>query len=92
MTGSVIVGILFWLGLLSLLILVRPGAGIHRTGCSRLKRKHYLLIFTVMVVWIAGMAKVMALPPNWNGENPEHKDQYERITESFLTTMMLIRN
>ena len=84
MTGSVIVGILFWMGLLSLLILVRPGAGIHRTGCSRLKRKHYLLIFTVMVVWIAGMAKVMSLPPNWNGENPEHKDQYERITEAFL--------
>ena len=37
-----------------------------------------------MIVWIAAMAKVMSLPPNWNGENPEHKDQYERITEAFL--------
>ena len=84
MTGSVIVGILFWLGLLSFLILVRPGSKIHRICCSRLTRKHFLLIFAVMAVWIAGMAKVMSLPPIWNGENPEHKDQYERITESFL--------
>ena len=84
MSRTMITGILFWLGLIALLILIRPGSKIHQVRCSHLKTKHFLFIFAVMTIWIAGMLKVMSLPDEWNGKNPGHKDQYERITESFL--------
>ncbi len=79
-----IAGILFWTGLAGLLILVRPGSGIHETKCDQLESKHYLLVFAVIIIWTAAMAKVMSMPPAWNGEVPDHRDQYEQITESFL--------
>ena len=84
MSGTIIAGVLFWLGLIALIILVRPGSKIHQVRCDQLKTRHFLLIFVMMALWIMGMAKVMSMPDGWNGKDPMHRDQYERITESFL--------
>lgn len=90
MSESVIAGILFWLGLFALLVLLRPGSIIHQTSCDNLKKGHFVLILAVLVVWIVCMAKVMSTPPEWNGDIPDHKDQYERIAESFLNGHLYI--
>ena len=84
MSEHVIIGVLFWLCFILVLLSCRPGSKLHRSSCNVLNRKHFILIFFAIIVCVFTVTKVMSLPPNWNGEIPDHKDQYERITESFL--------
>ena len=67
------------------LIYVRLLRTIHLTrfddagpACKRISAAILLLL----ILWSSCM---MSVNPLWNGEKPEHRDQYERLAESFLS-------
>ena len=77
-------GLLFWAFLGTWLFLIRPGSVFHKTEAIRLtgKRKLFLVLLLAGLIALSGF--LMTLSPCWNGEIPEHRDQYEVITEAFL--------
>ena len=49
-----------------------------------MSRKATLLIVVVALAEIISSCALMSVNPIWNGENPQWRDQYERIAESFI--------
>lgn len=77
-------GLLFWAFLGTWLFLIRPGSVFHKTEAIRLTGKRKLFLVLLLAGIIALLGFLMTLSPYWNGEIPEHRNQYEVITEAFL--------
>ena len=80
----VIGGILFWVFLGIWLFLIRPKSVFHRSAAIQLtgKRMTFLVLLVSALITLLGF--LMTLCPVWNGEIPQHRNQYEMITEAFL--------
>ena len=68
---------------ISSVILLRPKSKLHTTSLFEAKHSK-AIIAAVMGITILCCTVPMNLSPLYNGEIPEFKDQYERITDSFL--------
>ena len=77
-------GIAFWACLFAVIWLLRPRSGIYRMTMG--SRPQYTVFVSVLTLtaMIAGSSLLMTLCPKFNGEIPEHRDQYERMAESLL--------
>lgn len=63
---------------------VRPGALLSREAVETANRTGRLVIAFVMAAAILLCTLPMSLSPYWNGEKPEHRNQYEVLAESIL--------
>ena len=86
--GTTMVKVIFLVVLLtavlvSVLIIFRPKSKWHDITINHWK-DHKALIAIAMAAVIICCIVPMNMSPKWNGEEPEHRDQYEKITESFL--------
>ena len=81
---KILEGAVFWASFGAVLYIIRPRSSIHRTSMASLSRKQLLWIRTAVALVIAAVVFASNLSPMWNGTINEYKDQYERITESFL--------
>lgn len=79
----IFLGVLLAVSFVCALILARPKSKLHTIGLSGAK-KYRLLIFATVTVTVLCCTVPMNLSPLWNGEYPEHRNQYEKITEAFL--------
>ena len=77
-------GCVFW-GIVAFIIYaVRPSAALSREPIKTIDRKGRLIIALVTATTILLCTLPMSLSPTWNGENPEHRNQYEVLAESIL--------
>ncbi|MBQ8881116.1 MAG: hypothetical protein IJ030_02935 [Oscillospiraceae bacterium] len=59
-------------------------ADIHGYATDFTQRRHRIIILIVIILLLALCLEPMGWAPLWNGEVPGHRDQYEKITQSFL--------
>lgn len=78
------IGALFYLVSAALLWLVRPKASLSNTSLETVTTKEKMITITLVTVIILLCTLPMALSPIWNGESPEHRNQYEVMAESIL--------
>lgn len=66
------------------LFAIRPGSLVHAFPVENTSLYKKLCSILVAAATIAACVLPMSKLPLWNGEIPEHRDQYERMAESFL--------
>lgn len=77
-------GCIFWGIALCALYVVRPGSHLNAKTIQNISRKEKILLFFTLAGTILLCTLPMSLSPVWNGENPEHRNQYEVLAESLL--------
>ena len=79
-----LLGVLFWGAVAAAVYCLRPNAVLNRTDMEICGRREMLvmagLALATVLVWILPMS----LSPYWNGEFPQHRNQYEVMAESLL--------
>lgn len=81
-------GICFWISILLMLYLSRPGSDLHKAMQENAYEK--ILILLVAALTIFYCVTPMGMLPLWNGEDPGHRNQYELLAESFLEGKLYI--
>ena len=80
-------GCIFWAMGAFAIYAVRPNAALSRETVETASRRNHFAVGMIALV-IAGTVLLCTLPmslcPIWNGANPEHRNQYEILTESIL--------
>ncbi len=66
--NSIIFGIIFWVLLLGMVWLVRPGSGLMRVTMERWNAAHIMVTVLVLAALIGSSSFLMTLCPMWNGE------------------------
>lgn len=79
----IILSIVLVISIVVAIIFARPKSKIH-LYCIFDTQKSKLLTSSVLVITILCCTVPMNLSPIWNGDIPEHRNQYEQITESIL--------
>lgn len=79
-----IAGCLLYGAILLILFLLRPNAKLQRMTIDEGGKKQSIIILAVMIGVILLCTLPMGLTPIWNGEDPEHRDQYEVMAEAIL--------
>ena len=65
------------------LILARPKSKVHTIGICESPKNNFAIII-VMILTVVMCVSPMGLSPVWNGKNPGHRNQYEKMAESFM--------
>ena len=60
------------------------GAKIHGATIDFTQRRNRILVFIVVALVVILCLEPMGWAPLWNGEVPGHRDQYEKMADSFL--------
>ena len=60
------------------------GAKIHNATIDFSQRRNRILILIVVALVLILCLEPMGWAPLWNGEQPGHRDQYEKMADSFL--------
>lgn len=84
MNKYIVLGCLFYSVILFILFLIRPNAKLQRMTIDEGGKKQRNIIFVVMTCVILLCTLPMGLSPMWNGENPQHRNQYEVMAEAIL--------
>ncbi|MBQ7089474.1 MAG: hypothetical protein IJN04_07550 [Clostridia bacterium] len=66
------------------LYLVRPSAAVHRLTTARFGKGKASCAALAALITIAALTLPMDDLPLWNGEQPDHRNQYEVMAESIL--------
>ena len=82
--GYLCAGAVFWGALVLILYLIRPASALMEQPLHPIMGGDRACILIVMAVEIALSVVPMGWNPIWNGEVPDHRDQYELIVESFM--------
>lgn len=77
-------GCIFWGIALCALFALRPGARLHTKTLREINRKEKALLVLTLIGTVLLCTLPMSLSPVWNGEIPEHRNQYEVLAESIL--------
>ena len=77
-------GIAFWLFWLILFVLVLNKKGINKITVSQIDKQAKVYICIFLLVFALICLVPMSFVPCFNGKDPGHRDQYEKITESFI--------
>lgn len=77
-------GCLFWGAILCILYAVRPNSLLNTKTIKQLSLREKGLVFCVLTATVLLCILPMSLSPIWNGEQPEHRNQYEVMAESIL--------
>lgn len=79
-----LLGCLFWGVLLWVLFALRPKSWLNDATLEQIQGKTKILLLVVPIIVILLCTLPMGLSPFWNGEIPEHRNQYEIMAESIL--------
>lgn len=79
----IFLGVILLISFVCALVMARPKSKLHTVGITDAK-KYQLLIFVLVAITVLCCTVPMNLSPLWNGVIPEHRNQYEKITEAFL--------
>ena len=82
--GNVLTSCLFWGIILLLLWMVRPSSGFYKMTMEDWNMKSRIVTILLIVILIASSSFLMSLIHLYNGKKPDHRNQYELITEAFL--------
>ena len=74
----------FWGIILLLLWMVRPSSGFYNKTIEEWDIKSRIVTFFLIAAIIASSSFLMTLIHLYNGKKPDHRNQYELITEAFL--------
>lgn len=77
-------GCIFWGIALCMLYAVRPGSRLNEKSILNISRKEWGVLALTLTGTILLCTLPMSLSPVWNGEIPEHRNQYEVLAESIL--------
>lgn len=80
----IVAGMLFWGCVVFLLFSVCPKSLCHKIQVDKMGKIQNITVFAVMFSVILLCILPMGLSPLWNGEIPEHRNQYEMLAESIL--------
>lgn len=83
-------GVFLWSTLILLLFACRPGSALHRISPDAPEWRKKIILILVIGMTIAASIIPMSYDPIWNGERPDHRNQYELLAESFLEGKLYI--
>ena len=86
---TAVCSVCFWAVFLFLFYLSRMGSDLHK---AIRENNLYERLMTILVAAITVFYCIapMDLSPTWNGEDPDHRNQYELLAESFLDGRLYI--
>ncbi|MBP5197932.1 MAG: hypothetical protein J6033_02650, partial [Lachnospiraceae bacterium] len=84
LNNHTLIAILFWGLLIVLLFLSTKNSILQTTTLEHLKTKDFVTIFITFVLISILLIAPMGLTPTWNGRQPAHRDQYERLADAIL--------
>lgn len=76
--------VLLWTGVVSAVWFLGSESSVHRVKFEDAGRREHLLLILLVTALVLGCILPMGASPEWNGERQNHRDQYERMTESVL--------
>ena len=80
-------GCIMWALIASYLYMIRPGSHLHAiaaySGDKKKNRRTDIALFSVMAVLILATVLPMGAAPAYNGEYPQHRNQYELLARSL---------
>ncbi len=79
-----LLGCLVWGMIIVLMFFLRPKSRLHDVTMEIIGKKKKTLIVSLQIIIILGCTLPMGLSPFWNGEIPEHRNQYEVLAEAIL--------
>lgn len=77
-------GCVFWGIIASALFLLRKNSRLHTITIESVNKRQRVIIFFTCVVVILSCTLPMGISPIWNGEIPQHRNQYEVMAEAIL--------
>lgn len=77
-------GSLFWGGWILLLFLFRANSPLNRETMTTISNQSKVIILIAMIGTVLFCVVPMSGAPLWNGEIPEHRNQFEVLAESML--------
>lgn len=84
-----IIGGLFWGAIIFVLYFLRKTSLVHNISIEIINEKLYILVLPLLSIILICIIP-MGLCPTWNGKIPDHRNQYERMTESILEGRLYI--
>ena len=82
--GNALTSCVFWAIILLLLWMVRPSSRFYNRAIDEWDLKSWVITFFLIAAIIASSSFLMTLIHLYNGKKPDHRNQYELITEAFL--------
>ena len=79
-----LLGILVWAAVIAAVYCLRPNAVLNRTDMEICGRREMLVMAGLALATVLVCILPMSLSPYWNGEFPQHRNQYEVMAESLL--------
>lgn len=82
--SNTLIGCLFWGAVLAALYAVRPNGGLNSLTAETAGRREKIVLLVLAAAVVLLCTLPMSLSPYWNGEFPEHRNQYELMAEAIL--------
>ena len=87
--GMAVLGTCFWMVFLLLLVLAKPASDFHNhIRFNNIYERGLSILVAILTIFYC--ISPMDLSPTWNGENPDHRNQYELLADSFLDGRLYI--
>ena len=83
-------GVLFWGVIVLCLGVCRPNSKLNLMSLDSSGRKKNIITIIAALLTIAACVLPMSSTPIWNGEIPEHRNQYEMMTDAILDGKLYI--
>lgn len=84
MSQYIVSGGVLWTIILFVLFQIRPKAALHQMNVDLSNKKNRVATLVVLVATILVCTIPMGWNPIWNGEQPDHRNQYEIMAKSML--------
>ncbi len=82
--GHTVAGACFWYALVMAVYEFRPGSWVNSFPASEYSSRHTCLTLAAEILLILACILPMSLSPIWNGEVPDHRNEYEVMADSLL--------
>ena len=82
--GHTVAGACFWYALVMAVYEFRPGSWVNSFPASEYSLRHTLITLAAEILLILACILPMSLSPIWNGEVPDHRNEYEVMADSLL--------
>ncbi|MDD6790300.1 MAG: hypothetical protein PUE04_09380 [Lachnospira sp.] len=82
--GHTAAGACFWYAFVMAVYEFRPGSWVNSFPASEDSLRHTLITLAAEILLILACILPMSLSPIWNGEVPDHRNEYEVMADSLL--------
>lgn len=84
MNFYILAGLAFWAAVIAAFVVLYRLKFLHTATMETISQKQKIIGVTVMLFTVFVTIAPMNLSPIWNGEEPQHRNQYEVMAESIL--------